>query len=97
MFARVGLEFKQERVVRQLNPPSMYDLSFSSHPALCPVAIFPRAVSFVCKWADRMLCIAIIGCVVNRFRDISGCGGFPAVQQPSYPDTSAVVGLLRSG
>jgi hypothetical protein len=48
-----------------------------------------------------MLYIAIIGFVVDRFRDISGCGGFPVVQQPSicsFPDASAaVISLLSSG
>jgi hypothetical protein len=79
----------------------MCDLSFPSHLSLFPVAMFSLAVSFVCTRADRMLYIAIIGFVVDRFRDISGCGGFPVVQQPSicsFPDASAaVISLLSSG
>jgi hypothetical protein len=73
--------------LRELDSPSMYDFSFPSHPSLFPVAITPRAISFVCEWADRMLCIAIIGRAgVDRTRDISACGRFPE-QSPSIPDT----------
>jgi hypothetical protein len=86
IFACVGLEIQQGGCVEGIRFTLQVWSIISQPPIPFPVAISPRAISFVCEWADRMLCTAIIGCAMDRLSDISGCGRFP-VQSPSIPDT----------